>query len=54
VQDHPVIEQLMELRTALEKMKPLDAKLKFQIERLLKVSLEPVAKSCERLRDVGN
>lgn len=37
MQDHPVIQQLMELRTAMEKMKPLDAKLRYQVERLLKV-----------------
>jgi hypothetical protein len=29
--------QLLELRYAMEKMRPLDAKLQYQIDRLLKV-----------------
>jgi hypothetical protein len=37
VKDHPVMGQLLELRTIMDKMRPLDAKLKHQIERLLKV-----------------
>jgi len=37
VKDHPVIGQLLELRAVMEKMRPLDAKLKYQVDRLLKV-----------------
>lgn len=35
VRGHPVIDQLLELRAVLEKLRPLDAKLKHQIDRLL-------------------
>jgi len=38
VKDHPVIGQLLELRAALEKMRPLDAKLKYQLDRLLQLA----------------
>jgi len=38
VKDHPVIAQLVELRVALEKMRPLDAKLKYHLDRLTKVA----------------
>ena len=37
MKDHPVMRQLLELRYAMEKMRPLDAKLQYQIDRLLKV-----------------
>jgi len=36
VKDHPVIKQLVHLRLMLEKMKPIGAKLKYQIDKLLK------------------
>uniref|UniRef100_A0A7S2WK05 Sas10 C-terminal domain-containing protein n=1 Tax=Mucochytrium quahogii TaxID=96639 RepID=A0A7S2WK05_9STRA len=35
VKDHPVIAQLVRVRTVLEKLKPLDLKLSSQIDRLL-------------------
>jgi len=35
VKDHPVIKQLVQLRLMLEKMKPIAAKLKYQIDKLL-------------------
>jgi len=38
VKNHPVIGQLLELRAALEKMRPLDAKLKYQLDRLLQIA----------------
>eukprot|EP01103_Thecamoeba_quadrilineata_P006842 TRINITY_DN1657_c0_g1_i1.p1 TRINITY_DN1657_c0_g1~~TRINITY_DN1657_c0_g1_i1.p1 ORF type:complete len:662 (-),score=207.24 TRINITY_DN1657_c0_g1_i1:79-2064(-) len=36
VKDHPVIDTLVRLRTIIEKIRPLDKKLKFQIDKLLK------------------
>jgi U3 small nucleolar RNA-associated protein 3 len=39
VKSHPVIEQLVELRTLMEKLRPLDAKLKYQMDKLLKTPL---------------
>eukprot|EP01114_Cavostelium_apophysatum_P013174 TRINITY_DN3127_c0_g1_i3.p1 TRINITY_DN3127_c0_g1~~TRINITY_DN3127_c0_g1_i3.p1 ORF type:complete len:612 (+),score=188.47 TRINITY_DN3127_c0_g1_i3:154-1989(+) len=38
VKDHPVIDQLVKLRTILEKIRPLDQKLKYQIDKLLKIA----------------
>lgn len=35
---HPVMKQLLELRYAMEKMRPLDAKLQHQIDRLVKLA----------------
>ena len=43
VKDHPVIQQLLELRTALDKMRPLDAKLKYQVDRLLQLAAAPAS-----------
>ena len=38
VQNHPVMKQLLKLRYAMEKMRPLDGKLKHQIDRLVSYS----------------
>ncbi len=36
VSSHPVIKQLVHIRTILEKMRPIEKKLKYQIDKLLK------------------
>ena len=36
--EHPVMHKLLELRFIIEKMRPLDGKLKHQIDRLLRQS----------------
>jgi len=36
IKDHPVVDQLVKIRVMIEKMKPLDKKLKYQVEKLLK------------------
>ncbi|KAM9999768.1 hypothetical protein ACTFIZ_008253 [Dictyostelium cf. discoideum] len=36
IKDHPVIDQLIKCRTMIEKIQPLDKKLKYQIDKLLK------------------
>ena len=38
IENHPVIEQLIKDRTILEKMKPLELKLKYQIDKLVKMA----------------
>eukprot|EP01138_Halocafeteria_seosinensis_P011352 gb/GECG01011595.1/.p1 GENE.gb/GECG01011595.1/~~gb/GECG01011595.1/.p1 ORF type:complete len:510 (+),score=105.23 gb/GECG01011595.1/:1-1530(+) len=38
VRDHPVVERLVEIRTMLERAKPIDSKLKYQIDRLVKAT----------------
>jgi U3 small nucleolar RNA-associated protein 3 len=38
VRDHPVILQLVKTRTLLEKLRPLDKKLSYQIDKLLKLA----------------
>ena len=40
VKSHPVMKQLLTLRYAMEKMRPLDGRLKYQIDRLLSVQIE--------------
>jgi hypothetical protein len=37
VRNHPVLHQLVEIRTTLERLRPLDGKLKYQIDKLLKL-----------------
>ncbi len=42
VAQHPVMRQLLELRYIMEKMRSLDGKLKYQVDRLMKLStLDP-------------
>lgn len=38
VKNHPVIEQLVRTRVTLEKMRPLDQRLKYQVDKLLKMA----------------
>ncbi|GAM19762.1 hypothetical protein SAMD00019534_029370 [Acytostelium subglobosum LB1] len=38
IKDHPVIDQLVKIRVILEKVKPLDNKLQYQIEKILKTA----------------
>lgn len=45
VQNHPVMKQLLKLRYAMEKMRPLDGKLKHQIDRLVSYSTSSSASS---------
>mmetsp|Transcript_29360 Transcript_29360/g.72631 ORF Transcript_29360/g.72631 Transcript_29360/m.72631 type:complete len:489 (-) Transcript_29360:215-1681(-) len=40
VRDHPVVLRLVEIRTYLEKLRPIDRKLQYQIEKLLKMANE--------------
>merc|ERR1719272_969386 len=37
-ENHPVVKVLVELRTVLEKLKPIDSKLRYQVDKLLKMS----------------
>ncbi|KAJ7534374.1 hypothetical protein O6H91_13G091500 [Diphasiastrum complanatum] len=41
VRDHPVISRLVEIRMLIEKIRPIDKKLHYQIEKLLKSASEP-------------
>ena len=38
VRDHPVVLRLVEIRAYLEKLRPIDRKLRYQIDKLLKTS----------------
>jgi len=38
VKNHPVIEQLVRIRLLIDKLRPLDQKLKYQIEKLVKAA----------------
>eukprot|EP01133_Synstelium_polycarpum_P001135 gene1135-1297_t len=38
IKDHPVVDQLIKIRVTLEKIKPLDNKLQYQIEKILKTA----------------
>lgn len=38
VSDHPIIEDLARLRITIEKLRPLDQKLKYQIDKLVKIA----------------
>lgn len=39
IKDHPVIESLVELRVILERMKPIETKLKYQIDKLVRTAV---------------
>lgn len=38
IKEHPAIERLVEIRTLLEKMRPMEQKLKYQIDKLVKLA----------------
>ncbi|EFC40036.1 neuroguidin-like protein [Naegleria gruberi] len=38
VKDHPVLENLVELRLLLEKIKPIDERMKYQVDKLVKLA----------------
>lgn len=38
VKDHPVIFKLAHIKTLLEKLKPLDSKLQYQIDKMLRTA----------------
>ncbi|ORZ06464.1 Sas10/Utp3/C1D family-domain-containing protein [Absidia repens] len=39
IKDHPVVDSLVELRVVLERMKPVEAKLKYQIDKLVRTAV---------------
>uniref|UniRef100_M4C1L4 Neuroguidin n=1 Tax=Hyaloperonospora arabidopsidis (strain Emoy2) TaxID=559515 RepID=M4C1L4_HYAAE len=39
VKDHPVFKELVRYRTLLERVRPLDRKMKYQVDKMLKVAL---------------
>ncbi|KAI8078892.1 Sas10/Utp3/C1D family-domain-containing protein [Halteromyces radiatus] len=39
IKGHPVVESLVELRVVLERMKPIEAKLKYQIDKLVRTAV---------------
>ncbi|KAI9469808.1 MAG: Sas10/Utp3/C1D family-domain-containing protein [Benjaminiella poitrasii] len=39
IEDHPVVESLVELRVILDKMKPIETKLKYQIDKLVRAAM---------------
>lgn len=45
---HPFVESLVELRTLLEKMKPLEQKLKYQIDKLVRAAAAGVVEETEQ------
>ena len=50
VKGHPVLEELVKLRTLMEKMKPIDQKLQYQVEKLLKAHEGKEQPATQRLR----
>jgi U3 small nucleolar RNA-associated protein 3 len=45
VKNHPVVKQLVHLRTILEKIKPIDSKLKYQVDKLVRQANKPAGSS---------
>ena len=39
VESHPVVQSLIELRVMLEKMKPVEQKLKYQIDKVVRTAV---------------
>lgn len=54
VKDHPVIAQLVYVRALLDKLRPLDAKLQWQITKLLKAAAAADASLSARGGDAGS
>ncbi|KAI8139649.1 Sas10/Utp3/C1D family-domain-containing protein [Fennellomyces sp. T-0311] len=47
VQNHPVVDSLVELRVVLDKMKPIETKLKYQIDKLVRTAVMGTQKQPE-------
>ncbi|KAL2529744.1 Sas10/Utp3/C1D family [Forsythia ovata] len=45
IQGHPVVQSLVEIRLYLEKIRPIDKKLQYQIQKLRMVTTTPEEKS---------
>jgi hypothetical protein len=43
LEEHPVVDHLIEARTVLEKLRPLETKLRYQIEKLVKAATSALA-----------
>lgn len=54
VKNHPVIEKLVELRLYLEKIKPLEQKLQYQIDKLVKTAITGAVQESDPLRHGPN
>ena len=54
VEDHPVMKQMLKLRLCLEKMRPIDGKLKYQIDRLIQQSTNVSEEGEEGDQSAGN
>ncbi|GAX72959.1 hypothetical protein CEUSTIGMA_g414.t1 [Chlamydomonas eustigma] len=52
VKDHPVIARLVELRAYMEKIRPIDKRLQYQVERLIKAA-QIASQQEAQLRHVG-
>ncbi|CAL6370630.1 unnamed protein product [Bathycoccus prasinos] len=50
IKDHPVVMRLVEIRSYIEKLRPIDKKLHYQIEKLLKVVNEDGAAGGDNLQ----
>lgn len=52
VENNPVIDSLVELRVILDKMKPIEAKLKYQIDKLVRAAVVENTQNNEKKADV--
>ncbi|XP_013407571.1 neuroguidin [Lingula anatina] len=50
IKGEPAIERLVEIRTVLEKMRPIDQKLKYQIDKLIKIATTGALGASDPLR----
>ncbi|XP_067001224.1 neuroguidin [Anabrus simplex] len=54
IEDDPAIDRLVEIRTVLEKMRPIDHKLKYQIDKLVKTAVSGSANEQDPTRFRAN
>merc|ERR1719162_2413821 len=47
VENHPVIDKLILLRTMIEKIKPIETRLKYQIDKLIRTTTVETAKAVQ-------
>lgn len=54
LEDEPAIERIVEIRTVLERIRPIEQKLKYQIDKLIKTAMTGVANDDDPLRYSAN